>query len=136
MRSSTARTGIFPLLLFLFACSGKNDPGTTTGESPFEPPGTTPPPVSPPPPGTGPPSGVIVVRTVTSGPPSFFIYFVGIDGQEVGAVGVSGSNRFSVSPGEHRVALDAGRCSVEDNNRTVVVEPGAATVTTFQVTCS
>ena len=135
MRSSTVRTGIVSLL-FLFACSGTSDPETSTGGNPFEPPVSTPPPGPTSPPGPMPPSGIIVVRAVTTGPPSFFIYFVGIDGREVGAVGAaSGSNRFPVSPGQHLVSLDAGRCSVANNYRSVVVESGAATVTTFQVTC-
>ena len=82
------------------------------------------------------PSSRIVVRAVTSGPPPFFIYFVGIDGREVGAVGAtSGSSTFQVSAGEHRVGLDAGRCSVVNNNRLVVVAPAATVYTTFQVTC-
>lgn len=122
MKSSTARTGILPLLLAVFACGGEGGPGTSTGGNPIEPP--------------TPPSGSIVVRTVTNGPLSFYIFFVAIDGHEVGAVGAGGgSSRFPVSAGQHGVALYTGGCRVENNYRTVVVEPGATTVTTFRVTC-
>jgi len=84
------------------------------------------------------PLGTIRVRASTTGSPPFFIYFVGIDGREVGAVGaVNGAANFRLPAGAHQVALDVGRgsCSVADNGRTVEVVSGSTVETVFNVTC-
>lgn len=82
------------------------------------------------------PLGTLRVRASTTGPPPFFIYFVGIDDREVGGVGVNGAAHFRLSAGSHTVSLDVGAsCSVEDNHRTVQVVSGETVETTFKVTC-
>lgn len=82
------------------------------------------------------PLGTLRVRTSTTGPPPFFIYFIGIDGREVGAVGVNGTASFRLPAGTHDVALDlGGSCTVADNPRTVVVVSGGTVEVLFQVTC-
>jgi hypothetical protein len=82
------------------------------------------------------PLGTLRVRASTTGPPPFFIYFVGIDGQEEGAVSVNGTAEFQLSAEAHRVSLDVGpTCSVADNGRTVQVVSGTTVETAFSVTC-
>jgi hypothetical protein len=54
------------------------------------------------------PLGTLRVRASTTGPPPFFIYFVGIDSQEVGAVTVNGTAEFQLSAETHRVFLYVG----------------------------
>jgi hypothetical protein len=82
------------------------------------------------------PLGTLRVRASTTGPPPFFIYFVGIDSQEVGAVTVNGTAEFQLSAETHRVSLYVGpTCSVADNGRTVQVVSGTTVETAFSVTC-
>jgi hypothetical protein len=81
------------------------------------------------------PLGTLRVRATTTGPPPFF-YFVGIDGQEVGAVAPNGAASFRLPAGAHTVALFVGStCTVTDNNRTVDVVSGSTVEALFQVTC-
>lgn len=82
------------------------------------------------------PLGTLRVRASTTGSPPFPVYFVGIDGQEVGAVGaVNGAADFRVPAGAHQVALDVGGCTVADGGRTVDVISASTVETIFDVTC-
>jgi hypothetical protein len=83
------------------------------------------------------PLGTLRVRASTTGSPPFPVYFVGIDGREVGAVGaVNGAADFRLPAGAHQVALDVGgSCTVADNGRTVEVVSGSTVETVFNVTC-
>jgi hypothetical protein len=83
------------------------------------------------------PLGTLRVRASTTGSPPFFVYFVGIDGREVGAVGaVNGAADFRLPAGAHQVAVDVGgSCTVADNGRTVEVVSGSTVETVFNVTC-
>jgi len=82
------------------------------------------------------PLGTLRVRASTTGSPPF-LYFVGIDGREVGAVGgVNGAVDFRLPAGAHQVALDVGgSCTVAENGRTVEVVSGSTVETVFNVTC-